>query len=190
MKIAETGFWDGKIAHHHHVYNVELSNWICNFLLKNSNKDEYVIDFGCGLGNYLDNLQSNEFPNLIGIEGDIPEKKVFKGDMIKQDLTKPFNLGVKGTIISLEVAEHIPSEYTDIYLNNIDNHCNEYLIMSWAIRNQAGFGHVNCLNNDEVIKLLENRNYKLLSDATIDARNVIQNNAFWFKNTLLIFKIY
>ena len=31
-EIAETGYWNGETAHHHHVHCKELSKWVCNFL--------------------------------------------------------------------------------------------------------------------------------------------------------------
>lgn len=188
-EIAKTGYWNGETAHIHHVHSKELSNWICNFFNKKIYAHELIRDFGCGLGNYLKDLQDFgcDPENLVGFEADPPKEKVFE-HIIKQDLTIPFEIVPKGNVISLEVSEHIPQEYMDIYLDNITNACNNYLIMSWAIRGQEGFGHVNCLNNDEAISLLEKRGFKYLEKESMEARSVIQDNAWWFRNTLLIFQ--
>ena len=186
--ISKTGYWNGKTAYIHHVHCKELSDWICNFL--NTEKDKLIYDFGCGLGNYLKDLQENGFTKLIGIEGNIPKNKVF--DLILEwDLTIPMKKNdenLKGNVISLEVGEHIPFEYMHIYLDNITNFCNNYLIVSWAIQNQLGFGHVNCLNNEEIIPEFEKRGFILLKTETENARSIITNNAEWFKNTIMIFK--
>lgn len=184
-EISETGYWNGETAHIHHVHCSRLSKWISEFL-KNE-KSNLLIDFGCGLGNYLKDLQDFGFEELIGFEADIPKRKVFD-DIWIQDLTIPFILPTKGNVLSLEVGEHVPSELMNIYLDNICNNCNNYLIISWAIRGQAGFGHVNCLNNDEVIPLIEQRGFKFLSKETEEVRNVDLSEAPWFNNTLLIFK--
>lgn len=184
--IRKTGYWDGKTAHNHHVHSQELSNWICEFL--KGQEETTIIDFGCGLGNYLKDLEKNNFKSLLGIEGDPPIKKIFS-KIIQQDLTKDFSLLTHfGNVISLEVGEHIPKEYQDIYIENITKHCNNYLIISWAVRNQPGHGHVNCLDNDEVISIIENKGFKFLKDSSQEARNVIKENTSWFKNTIMIFK--
>ena len=188
-EISKTGYWNGETAHIHHVHSKELSNWICKFLDNNVHNFELIRDMGCGLGNYLKDLKDYGFyvDNLVGFEADPPKEKVFE-HIIKQDLTIPFEIVPKGNVISLEVAEHIPAQFMDIYLDNITNACNTYLIMSWAIRGQDGFGHVNCLDNNEVIPLLEKRGFKYLEKESMEARDVIQDNAWWFRNTILIFK--
>jgi tryptophanyl-tRNA synthetase len=184
-EISETGYWNGETAHIHHVHSKELSEWICDFLKEDKNKITY--DFGCGLGNYLKDLQEKGFSNLIGYEADPSKKKVFE-PIISKDLTIPFVLPIGGNVISLEVGEHIPKKYQDIYLDNITNNCNNYLITSWAIRGQAGFGHVNCLDNHEIIPEIEKRGFKYLEKESMSARSIIKDNAAWFRNTILIFK--
>ena len=75
------------------------------------------------------------------------------------------------------------------YLDNISNNCNKYLILSWAIPNQPGHGHVNCLSNQEVIEMLEKRNFKYLAAETQKAREAVKNDrCYWFEDTLLIFE--
>lgn len=184
-EIAETGYWNGETAHLHHVHCKELSKWICEFLKGQEDKELY--DFGCGMGNYLNDLNKNGFIRLVGFEGDYSSKRVFK-NVLMQDLTKAINILIKGNVISLEVGEHIPAQYMNVYLDNICNNCNGYLIMSWAVRGQPGFGHVNCLDNHEIIPLIEKRGFKLMEKETEEARAIDLSEAPWFKNTLLIFK--
>lgn len=182
-EITDTGYWNGDTAHVHHVHSPELSKWIASFL----NKEDLIYDFGCGLGHYLRDLQRAGFQRLKGFEGDLPKKRVFD-NIVQQDLTLPFELKEKGSVISLEVGEHIPKEYMDIYLDNITNFCEKTLIISWAVRGQAGFGHVNCLNNEEVIPLIEQRGFCFRKDLSEEARKVVGDNTPWFKNTILIFE--
>ena len=187
-EIAKTGYWNRETAHLHHVHSQELSNWICQFL--ENEKHNPIIDLGCGRGQYLKDLEDSGFTDLIGYEGDPPKEKVFDF-ILKQDLTIPFfNLPKNSdvNVISLEVGEHIPAEFMDIYLDNITNNCDNYLITSWAIRGQEGFGHVNCLNNEEIIPLIEKRGFTYLKEESESARSVIKDNTWWFKNTILIFK--
>jgi SAM-dependent methyltransferase len=185
-EIANTGFWNGETAHNHHVHSENLSQWIYDFCIKK--KIQSVTDFGCGLGEYLAKL-SPIVNNVIGVEGSIPKQAKFEyiieGDLTTDLKSKAFTSDL---VISLEVGEHIPAEFMGVYLDNITNHSAKYLITSWAVRGQAGFGHVNCLDNSEIIPEFEKRGFKLLEKETEKARLIIEDKAHWFRNTLFIFK--
>lgn len=178
--IQSTGFWTD---HQHHLHSNNLANWIIETL----DKEENVVDLGCGLGFYLHKLERAKFKNLAGYEGEIPENKLFK-NIKKQDLTKPFKIKNKANVICLEVAEHIPPEHAAQFLSNIEENCKGFLIMSWAVRGQMGIGHVNCKNNDEAIDLLKERGFEFLPQLTEQARSVINEECNWFKKSLLVFK--
>jgi hypothetical protein len=179
--ISTTGFWEASTAHLHHIHSLELSQWLCDFLDKNTR----VVDFGCGLGFYLSELQKSGFTNLVGYEGMIPEKQLFE-NIISHDLTKPIK--ESGNVICLEVGEHIPAEYAGVFIDNLCNTCTHYLILSWAVRGQPGRGHVNCLDNHEVVELIEKKGLIYSPKKTKAARSVINENTYWFKDTLLIFE--
>jgi cyclopropane fatty-acyl-phospholipid synthase-like methyltransferase len=185
-EIANTGFWNGETAHNHHVHSDNLSQWIYDFCIKK--KIQSVTDFGCGLGEYLSKL-SPIVSNAIGVEGSIPKQAKFEyiiqGDLTTDLKSKAFTSDL---VISLEVGEHIPAEFMKAYLDNITSHAKTYLITSWAVRGQAGFGHVNCLDNSEIVPEFEKRGFKLLEKETEKARLVIEDKAHWFRNTLFIFK--
>jgi SAM-dependent methyltransferase len=185
-EIANTGFWNGETAHNHHVHSDNLSQWIYDFCIKK--KIQSVTDFGCGLGEYLAKL-SPIVNNAIGVEGSIPKQAKFEyiieGDLTTDLKSKAFTSDL---VISLEVGEHIPAEFMGAYLDNITSHAKTYLITSWAVRGQAGFGHVNCLDNAEIIPEFEKRGFKLLEKETEKARLIIEDKAHWFRNTLFIFK--
>jgi hypothetical protein len=185
-EIANTGFWNGETAHNHHVHSENLSQWIYDFCIKK--KIQSVTDFGCGLGEYLSKL-SPIVNNAIGVEGSIPKQAKFEyiieGDLTTDLKSKAFTSDL---VISLEVGEHIPAEFMGVYLDNITNHSAKYLITSWAVRGQAGFGHVNCLDNSEIVPEFEKRGFKLLEKETEKARLVIEDKAHWFRNTLFVFK--
>lgn len=185
--IAETGYWTKETNLNEHRHSPNVSKWINNFL--NEYKETQIYDFGCGLGDYLNDLNNNGFKKLKGIEAD-PIKSDYDFEILKMDLSKPFLLDEKGIIISLEVGEHIPNIYQDIFLENIKNNCDKYLILSWAVRGQGGYGHVNELNNDEIIPHIENLGFKYLENLSQDLRKVPENNCYYFRNTLMIFEKY
>lgn len=190
MNISKTGFWDAKEAHIHHAHSKPLEKWIVDFFNKKyedkQKKEQRIYDLGCGLGMYIKALNDDGFKNVIGVEGDPPEKRV--SAMWKWDITQPLTGLVMGDVICLEVMEHIPAVLSDNVLMNIKRTCSKHLILSWAVKGQDGVGHVNCLDNDEVIKLIEKKGFFLLEEETTSARSVIDDTTPWFKNTLLIFK--
>ena len=193
-KISDTGYWSGDNAHVHHVHSPKLAQWISNLLSGKFSdgiempKDKRIYDFGTGLGHYLRHLEDNGFTNLVGFEGDPPVKKVFSG-MWKQDLTKPISeaFADKGHVIMLEVGEHVPQEFESALIDNVSRLCRGYLVLSWAVPGQDGFGHVNCKTNEDVIEMLRLKGFIYLPTVTEDARMNVDDEAYWFRNTLMIF---
>jgi SAM-dependent methyltransferase len=189
--IKKTGYWTKDTDTMYHMHSPTLSNWIVDFLKDHENTQIY--DFGCGLGDYLKALEDNGFKKLKGIEVD-PMDKNHKFKILKADLTEPLNLKKKGIIICLEVGEHIPARYESAFLDNLVNNCDKYLILSWAVRGQGGYGHFNELDNYEVIGRLVSLGFNFLSEVTLEARAYLESyhvpgdKAFFFRNTLLIFE--
>jgi hypothetical protein len=189
--ITKTGYWTKDTKLSEHMHSPTLSGWIIDFL--KDHKDTQIYDFGCGLGNYLKDLEDNGFQKLKGIEAD-PIKTDHNFEILTLDLAKPIELEEKGIIICLEVGEHIPAEYEKIFLANIKNNCNKYLILSWAGRGQGGTGHFNELDNHEVIGKLIQLGFTFLAELTLDARSSFDMKKFpedWcthFKNSVMIFE--
>ena len=95
-------------------------------------------------------------------------------------------MGSADFVVCLEVAEHIPKIYEDIFLTNILEHCTQSLILSWAPPTQGGVGHVNMKERADVIKLLSVKGFHFNEDAT----NLLLDAAVlpWFKENLLVFE--
>jgi SAM-dependent methyltransferase len=182
--ISLTGYWNGNEIIDH-VCCIPICDWI----EKKLDKNKILYDFGCGNGQYLSKLKSYGFNRLTGFEGDPPKQKDFN-NIIKQDLSQPFSLQLKGNCLFLEVIEHIPVEYENTALDNIISACDNILVMSWAVVGQTGWGHVNCVSNETAINKITNRGMKFLESETNEIRNMISDdNPYpWFKNTTLIFR--
>lgn len=185
-EISKTGFWNGETAHNHHVHSENLSQWIYDFCIKYDVMS--VTDFGCGLGEYLAKLKPIVF-SAIGVEGSPPNEAKFE-DIFEYDLTNDLTSVALSSylVISLEVGEHIPKEHMTTYLDNITFHSKQFLITSWAVRGQDGFGHVNCLDNHEILPEFEKRGFELMEQETKEARAIIEDKCHWFRNTLFILK--
>jgi hypothetical protein len=191
--ITETGYWTSDDTEAIHVHDPRLSNWILNYL--QNDKDKQLIDFGCGMGDYLKKLHDNGFSNLHGFEGEV--RKGSPKFIKNWDLSNPiknyegYNSLKKSAYntICLEVGEHIPKQYESIFLDNITSLTTNKIILSWAVVGQKGDGHVNCMNNDEVILKMNELGFDYLEDDSISARNSVSPAiASWFLNTIMIFQ--
>ena len=183
--IHQTGFWHKDFAEPHHIHSPNVSKWISEFL--SDKKDNQIYDFGCGMGSYLNDLHSNNFTKLIGLEVE-PPKTDYEFKINSQNLAHPFILEEKGIVICLEVGEHLPKEYQDVFLDNIENNCSDYLITSWAVRGQGGYGHYNELDNDEIIPEITKRGFTYLPEKSKELRLVVEDFCPYFRNTLMVFK--
>ncbi len=75
-----------------------------------------------------------------------------------------FGLPVNDIMISLEVAEHIPTEFEANFLDKLTRHAKEGLLLSWAVVGQAGYAHVNNRPLEHVITQLQRRGFRLNSE--------------------------
>ncbi len=67
-------------------------------------------------------------------------------------------------VFSIEVAEHIPKTYEQIYIDNLVRHG---IILSWAVPKQEGHGHVNNQDFAYIEEQLINRAFKLDNATTV-----------------------
>lgn len=185
MKINKNGYWENKDKIGHHNDEILLDK-ILNFI-----KDQNIIsvcDFGCGTAYYI-----SEIKRIINIDCEAydgnPNTEVITNGFAKVlDLTQNFQSTKKfDLVLSLEVGEHIPKEYEEIFIENLVNNSNKYIILSWATVGQLGDGHINCQNNDYIISKMKNKKFDFLEDETINFRNS-NLKLWWFKNTIMIFK--
>jgi hypothetical protein len=181
--ILNTGIWTQETADMGHIHSEKLQINLINLL----NKEEQIIDFGCGLGFYLSKFKENNFVKLLGVEGFNLNNFLFDNVLI-QDLSQSFDLNLKGNVISLEVGEHIPKNFEDVYIENITKHCDNYLIISWAVPGQGGLGHVNECENNYIINKIENKEFTYLQELSENLRSDIEDYCLYFRNTIMVFK--
>lgn len=181
MIISPTGYWTNVVPGDH-VVSEALSGYQVSYFDRSSP----TYDFGCGSGGYLARLHVAGFQDLTGFEGDpmcAHLAREFGVTVYQQDLTAPMycHRSRMGNVICLEVGEHIPPEHADVFLDNITDHCKERMVISWAVRGQSGDGHVNCLNNPEVIPLFERRGFVCDYGETEKVRRAIVSNPMHFQ---------
>jgi hypothetical protein len=182
---SKTGYWNQEEADIELDFSPNLAEFISNYF----DSDDPVTDLGCGKAQYLRHLYDKGFRKLLGIEGSDLNNFEY-GNVLVHDLTTLLDVSDKGNVICLEVGEHIPSEYSDIVVENICNNTERGKIafVSWAVPNQPGYHHVNCRSNAWVIENFVRKGFQLLDSDTKDARSVIEDAAWYFRNTILIFR--
>lgn len=192
--IADTGYWtEEELYQHEGTYSENLARWISFYF--SEDKNEQIIDFGCGLGTYSTYLKNKGFNHIVGIEGSVVE---YLPDFIKEwDLSLPIDrmkeyVSIKEksyNSICLEVGEHIPSEYESIFLENLSLLTSNKIILSWAVRGQLGNGHINCLNNEEIIDKMSSCGFIFLEEDTERVRSEVDfSDTPWLKNSIMIFR--
>ena len=173
------GFWTTKEETKTHVFDICLCNTIIALCKEWNIKT--IVDIGCGNGSYVKHFLDNEM-DCGGFDGS-PLTPDF---CYIQDFSKPQRIGKYGLVLSLEVGEHIPKKYEQIFLDNLVDASISLIILSWAIEGQKGDGHVNCQNNGYIIQQMENRGFHYNDKATYYLK---QGCEFaWFLDTILVFE--
>lgn len=182
MAVSKTGVWDQQTADETH----QTSNNLAKFLIDFLTHGKPVYDFGCGNGFYLGELEKNGF-DCIGFEG-FPLNNFKCKTVVVHDLTKPIDTVIKGSVISLEVGEHLPKEAQETFMKTVTENCSGKLVFSWAEIGQPGLGHINCRDMNEVISDVESRGFTYLKGLTQQVRATMEENTSWFQRTLLLFE--
>ena len=163
---------------------LQILKYINSFINFNS-----VIDFGCGMGTWckaLNNLGIKDFLGIDKHQYDPAYMLIPKEKYIQFDLRKPLVLTRRADmVISVEVAEHINSEYSDIFIKNICS-CSEIVLFSAAISHQGGTGHINEQSCTYWEKIFNKYGYKALDCI----RPYFWNNEqieIWYRNNCLLY---
>ena len=134
-----------KYVHNISVHNVKAATHIVPLVIKIFHPGS-VIDFGCGLGTWLKVFYDNGIKDYLGVDGDYVNKSLLAispNNFRSADLSLPFALDRKYDLaISLEVAEHIPKEAEEIFLNSLTE-LSDNIIFSASIPCQGGQSHTN-----------------------------------------------
>ena len=180
MEISERGYWIGT-DRSKHQYDRTLSYYIYHLVLMNKYKS--VLDIGCGDGSYVKHLYDLGI-ECSGYDGNPDTSELSGGLCGVIDFSKPVNISPADLVICLEVGEHVPKEYQEVLLDNISNHANRAIVLSWAIPDQGGFGHVNCRDNKYIIDKMKKRGFTIHDEYT----RILRENSTktWFKQTLMI----
>lgn len=184
MKIHTNGYWQGLESKSQHVYDNSLGDSLTNFFKSENVKS--LVDFGCGMGDYVKTFQKNNI-NAIGFDGNpnTPELTNNLCEVLDLSVPKKFDEPFDW-VMSLEVGEHLPTQFEDIFIENLHNNNKYGIVLSWAVEGQGGDGHYNERNNDYIKSKICELGY--IND--IESENNLRKDStlWWFKNTIMVFR--
>jgi len=126
-----------------------------------------LVDFGCGLGVFLAGaLSTGKIDKLIGYEYCYDNAKKYLSETIKSyihygNVMEKIDCGTFDCSLSIEVAEHILTEKSDMFVTNISESSNKYIVLTAAPPGQGGTGHINEQLKQFWIDKIENVGFKL-----------------------------
>lgn len=186
MKVNDTGFWEcDTISFDYHKHDEPLANKLSE-VLKDMNVTT-AVDFGCGYGMYVTTLENNGI-TCDCYDGNPHTPMLTQNKCNVLDLSIPFHLNkLFDCVISLEVGEHVPPEFEETFINNLVRHTNRWIIVSWALPNQGGHGHVNEQPNEYIEEKFEKLGFTRMKNYEMILRE--SAHWWWFKNTIMVFQI-
>ena len=189
---------------HFHVNRPKNKNF-GKVLLKLYDWDS-VVDYGCSIGSLLEafldagkKIKGYEYcyeESLPSIKK-IPNLENF---IEFGDVSKDLNAGVYDASISIEVAEHIPTEYSDSLVKNLTQSTKDMVVFTAARPGQGGTGHINCQEPNFWISLFQKRGFyyddtetERIRKKCIPTRDHVGKNEYphvweWVWKNLLIFR--
>lgn len=152
-----------------------------------------VVDFGCGIGAWLAAAKELGADVIAGYEGDyiretqtlVAQECITTVDLssFSEDLEKWFDVA-----ISIEVAEHLPPESADSFVDLLARAAN-VIVFSAARPKQGGLGHLNEQPIEYWIRKFWARSYIALDMI----RPFVQGNPQifpWIKSNIMVFVEY
>mmetsp|Transcript_11225 Transcript_11225/g.18548 ORF Transcript_11225/g.18548 Transcript_11225/m.18548 type:complete len:314 (+) Transcript_11225:172-1113(+) len=175
-------------------------NWMVDTDLGSHLRDNlfngmHVVDLGAGLGHYGKIFREEGSPvkSWVGFDGAMNVESATDGLVRFMDLTQPHPADerpcVKGDwVLSLEVAEHIPPQFTDHYIRNLRCSCTVGAVVSWAVPAQTGgLGHVNCKEEKDAIAAMERWGFVVDREASEAAQAAASMDHF--KRNTLVYRV-
>lgn len=147
-------------------------------------KNKSIIDLGAGLGQYCDVIR--RCTTCDAYDGSKNVEVVTKGKVKYLNLAKKIEFNCTHDIVmSIEVGEHIPKDYEDIYEENLIKCSNNIIILTWATIGQGGFYHVNEKEKKDVINIFTTKGLKWNED--IHKILYKSSRLDYIKNNLMVF---
>lgn len=179
-----------KYVHTETAHNTKAAQKIVPIIMSLFNPKS-VLDVGCGIGTWLHVFNNNNVTDVMGVDGDYVNRSLLNKYINEKfftptDLCSAFDLKRKFDIaICFEVAEHLPPESADIFIDSIAKHA-DVIIFSAAVPEQIGQNHLN-----EQWQSYWAAKFAALGYSAYDLiRPKVWNDAdvdMWYKQNMLVF---
>lgn len=178
-------FTTDESQHHHHVASLArlAAEWF--------DSRGPLIDFGCGDGYYLSEIYLTNgllAEQVIGVEGTRKIANPLWANIVQWDLCHPLWLGLKGDVMSVEVAEHLDAQHHEAYMDNLSRHCSHKLLLTWAVRGQGGTRHVAERDEHEVVPYVRQWGFDFLKEESYRWREIVGQECGYMRNTIYLFQ--
>jgi SAM-dependent methyltransferase len=148
-----------------------------------------IVDVGCGDGTWLNVFKRHGVNEILGIDGSYVDENILviqQENFKAYDLKSPLKLDERFDLaLSLEVAEHLPDDCADIFIDSLVN-LSHMVLFSAAVPYQGGDNHINEQWQDYWAEKFKNKGY-----VAIDfIRPMTWNNpnvAYWYQQNTLFF---
>jgi cyclopropane fatty-acyl-phospholipid synthase-like methyltransferase len=169
---------------------IHSANTILSIVLEHIPAVHSAVDIGCGVGTWLSVLQKKGVKDIQGLDGSwvdqdllaIPRDCFKQIDLSKSVIKLPQRYDLA---ISLEVAEHLPSDRAKEFVSSLTA-LSDYVLFSAAIPFQGGINHVNEQWQHYWVELFDVMDYvvhdfirpKIWNDNQIP---------YWYRQNILLF---
>jgi len=134
-----------------------LARYLADFF-----EDQSVADIGAGLGIFKEIIVAKgKARYVVAFDGAINVHDVSNGLVQFRDFAKPQQIGVYDWVFSIEVGEHIPHDFEDVFIDNLVRAAHKGIVLTWAHIGQEGDGHVNCQNREYIEKKFKERGFEI-----------------------------
>ena len=176
--------------HHTHVHESSVE---CGRKLIEHFKIPSLIDFGCGIGSFLEGAHGFGGVEVKGFEIGYEHALPYISDHMKpfiekRDLTEKIKLDAKYyASLCLEVAEHIETRHSSRLVENICNNTYDLCFFTAAPPDQDGCGHINCQPSTFWKGLFMDNGWRFSQDGTGLIKDLWQNAADYYVKNLMVF---
>jgi 2-polyprenyl-3-methyl-5-hydroxy-6-metoxy-1,4-benzoquinol methylase len=153
-----------------------------------------IVDFGCGLGAYLEGALLAGADKVLGFDIMYDLAIKYTSDRIKPFLKygnvgEPISCGKFDCVLSIETAEHLAEEEADDFVSNLINASKKIIVLSAS--NAGGRYHINRQTRQYWIDKLTARNFIYSQDALDKLFNVWHKNgcpAYIMRNLMVFYE--
>jgi len=148
-----------------------------------------ILDVGCGAGAWLKIHNELGVDDFLGVDGDYVKASILlidESNFHPWNITRPFELGRQFDLVQcLEVAEHIPAEFSETLVDNLTRH-GKVILFSAAAPGQGGESHINEQPYDYWKNIFSERGYQLY-DFIRPIINKSKEVESWYRYNILLF---